>query len=212
MVRCVWILIALLTPLVAAPITVTITGNFGAPTGGTTVLDYQNYSIVYTIPDPHAPTNSMAIPGTWANAEYQVAAQLSIPGLSFSAIEPVGAGYYNQQPLGLWLNLMTFTGLPVGDFMVMTPLLTLDGSTLWNGFAGALGDPELMTVDHVPASARFFVEHNTATQGPIPLAVYDNGTAFISQTSAVPEPATSAFTAAALFVIAMAWRRFPRRR
>ena len=76
-----------------------------------------------------------------ALAEYQIPTLLSIPGLNFSVVNMVGAGYYNQQPLGLWLNLMTFTGLPVGDFMVMTPLQTFDGSTLWNGLAGVLGFP-----------------------------------------------------------------------
>jgi hypothetical protein len=206
MFRCFWILIALLTPVAATPITVVITGNFGAPTGGTTILDDQNYSIVYTIPDPHTPTNSMGIPNTWANAEYQVPTLLSIPGINFSALETVGAGYYDQQPLGLWLNLMTFTGLPVGDFMVMTPLQTLDGSTLWNGLAGALGDPDLTILGHVPASARFFVEQNTTNQGPTPLAVYERGTAFISQTSVVPEPATSGLTGTVLLAIGMVAR------
>ena len=195
----------------AAPITVVITGNFGAPTGGTTILDNQDYSIVYTIPDPHSPTNSMGIPNTWANADYQVPTLLSIPGLNFSVVNMVGAGYYNQQPLGLWLNLMTFTGLPVGDFMVMTPLQTFDGSTLWNGLAGVLGDPELTTLNHVPVSARFFVEQNTTNQGPIPLAFYENGTAFISQTPAVPEPVTSGLIAAVLLAIGMA-ARFSRKR
>lgn len=187
----------------ASPVTVVISGNFGPPAGGTTLLDNQDYSITYTIPDPHSPANSLGISNTWASAEYQVPTALSIPSLSFSVVTTVGAGYYNQQPLGLWLNLMTFTPVPQGDFMVMTPLQTLGGQPLWNGLAGALGDPELTALSNVPASARFFVEQNTPNQGPIPLAVYENGIAFISQTSAIPEPATFAAVAAALFALVM---------
>ena len=193
----------LLVPTLAAagPITVVISGNFGAPTGGSTILDNQNYSIFYTVPDPHSPTSTVAIPNTEVRVQYDVPTTLSIPGLNFSVTETVGAWYESQQPMGLWLNLMTFTGLPVGDFMVMTPLQTLDGTPLWNGLAGSLGDPELTEFSNVPVSARFFVEQNTTTDGPLPLAFYESGPATMAQIPAVPEP-SGLEECAALFVAA----------
>ena len=196
--RAIFLLLFLNSVVFSAPITVVINGNFGPPTGGTTVLDNQDYVITYTVPDPHTPTTAFGIPNTFVSAVYDVQAQLSIPGLNFSIINNLSAGYYNQLPLGLWLNLMTFTGLPVGDFMVLTPFQSLGGSPLWNGLADTLGDPELLPLVNAPSYARFFVEHNTLNQGPIPLAVYESGAAFISQTAPVPEPATLCLVAAGL--------------
>jgi hypothetical protein len=118
----------------AAPITVLISGNFGPGLGGSTVLDNQDYSIAYTIPDPHAPDSSFAT-GNVANATYQIPVQLSIPGLGVSIVNNLSADYRSDPStfptLGMWLNLMSFTGLPVGDFMVMTPLTTAT-EPLWN--------------------------------------------------------------------------------
>ena len=177
----------------AAPVTVVINGNFGPPTGGTTLLDNLDYTITYTVPDPHTPDSSFGNPDPafGANALYNVSAILSIPALKFSIVNAIQADYRSQQPLGLWLNLTTFTGLPVGDFMVMTPLQTRNGQPLWNGLAGPLGNPELGVLTAAPASARFFVEQNIPGDGALPLAVYDNGSASISQTTSIPEPATS---------------------
>jgi len=179
--------------LAAAPVTVVINGNFGPGSGGTTVLDNLDYSITYTVPDPHTPDSSFGNPDPTfgANALYNVLTVLSIPTLKFSVVNAIQADYRSQQPIGLWLNLTSFTGLPVGTFMVLSPLQMLNGQPLWNGLAGPLGNPELGQLTAAPASARFFVEQNIPGDGAIPLAVYDNGSAVISQTTSIPEPATS---------------------
>lgn len=203
------LLVVFATVVSAAPVTVLITGNFGPGSGGSTVLDNQNYSILFPIPDPHSPSASFSM-GAAANATYQVPVMLNIPGLGISISNFISADYRNDPStlptLGMWLNLTTFTGLPVGDFMVMTPLTTAAGP-LWNGLAGTLGTPEILPLNQAPAHARFFVEKNTPGQGPIPLAVYDAGTAFITQTSPAPEPGTIGLIVTGLLALAGATRR-----
>jgi len=66
-----------------------------------------------------------------------VKAQLTVPGIGLTVNNTIQAGYLNQLPQGKWLNVFSFTGLPVGDFMVMAPLQIASGE-LWNGL-GAWG-------------------------------------------------------------------------
>ena len=87
-------LFLLLTAVVsAALVTVLITGNFGPGQGGSTVLDNQDYSISYTILDPHTPASAFADPGNVANATYQIPVRLSIPSLGLSIVNRVAADY-----------------------------------------------------------------------------------------------------------------------
>jgi hypothetical protein len=184
-----WLFFA--TIVSAAPITVLIGGNFGSPTSGSTVLDNQNYSISFTVPDPLSPDMSGSF-GNAANATYHVPAQLSISGLGFSVTTTVDADYRSDPSttMGMWLNLFTFSAIPVaGEFMVMTPLTTI-GAPLWNGLAGALGTPEVFSLSSAPSYARFFVEQ-PGPMGPIPVAVYEDQTSSITQTI-VPEPSSMA--------------------
>lgn len=200
--------LAITSTVCAGPIVFSMSGTFGQANGTPTVLDNQDYFINFVIPDPHSPARVFDNPIAQIGATYPVIAQLAIPGLNFVTQNLIEAGYNSQQPLGLWLNLSTFTGLPVGDFMVATPVQVF-GTPLWNGVAGALGTPELNVFTNAPAHARFFIEQNTPNQGAIPIAVYESA-AVISQLAPgggqVPEPGSMATVGAALLGVLM-WRR-----
>jgi len=204
MFRIVTAIIVVLSPLAFAdPIQVTLSGNFGAPSGTSTVFDNQNYSVTYTIADPHSPTSFFDAPGGVGQIEaiYDLQAVLSVPGIGFSVASPVEVEYFNQAPLGLWLNIGVFRPLPVGDFLIMTPFQTLSGAPLWNGLAGARGTPEIYPLTGEAGSARWFLEQNT-----LPLAVYASGTSAITA-APVPEPSAAALLAGSLFVLAYMRRR-----
>jgi hypothetical protein len=178
---------------VTAPVTVAINGNFGPPSG-TTLLDNLNYSMTYTVPDPHTPDNSFGNldPAFASAAIYDVSAALSIPTLNFSVVKPIRVEYFSQQPFGQWLSVtMTGLGFPVGDFFIwLFPVRTLNGQPLWNGLAGPLGNPELELLTAAPARAPFWALQSIPGDGSGPIAFYENGSASISQTTSTPEPAT----------------------
>jgi hypothetical protein len=202
MLRSSFVLAAVCT-LAAAPIDVTISGNFGRPSSGSSLFDQQNYFITYTIPDPHSPTRFFDAPGGTGQIEaiYDVLGTLAVPDLALTVISPVEVGYENQAPLGLWLNIGVFSPLPVGDFLLLTPFQTVVGAPLWNGLTGARGVPEINVLNAQPGTARFFLEQNTPNQGPIPLAVYE-GPATISAVS-IPEPTGLALMLVGLAVFAL---------
>lgn len=210
MSRMVMALLVVLAPLMLADsITVTLSGNFGASSGTLTVFDQQNYSVTYTIPDPHSPTRFFDAPGGIGqiSAIYDVLGRLSVPGIGFSIVSPVEAVYNNQAPLGLWLNLGVFRPLPMGDFLVMTPFQTLGAAPLWNGLAGARGTPDITLLNGEPGSARWFLEQNSAL-GPIPIAVYESRAAITAaSTTAVPEPRSIALAAVGLIALICGLRR-----
>jgi hypothetical protein len=201
-------LLAGLSVMSASSIGVTISGNFGPSSAGSSVLDNRSYFINFTIPDPHSPTMIVDAPGAQVSATYHVSASLDIPGLGVAVTKALDVSYVKQAPLGIWMNIFTFTGLPVGDFMVLTPLQTISGIPLWNGLAGSLGQPEISLLNGEPASARFFVEQNTPNMGPIPIAIYDHGTATITSLSAGSVPESSTLTIMPFVVLGLAcWRR-----
>jgi hypothetical protein len=210
MLRSLWLFafLALSSRAVASPVAVTLFGNLGAPAGSSTLFDNQNYQISFTIPDPHAPTTVFEPIGGvgQTSAAYRVPARLSVPGIGLELMNPVDVIYNSQEPVGNWMNIMTFTGLPVGDFMVVTPVRTLSGVLLWNALAGSLGTPEITLLNAEPAYARFFLEQNTPNIGPVPIAVYENGASAITAME-IPEPATVLLVGAGLLTV---WRA-PRR-
>ncbi|MEO8132199.1 MAG: hypothetical protein ABI822_34200, partial [Bryobacteraceae bacterium] len=150
---------------VASPIAVTLSGNFGAPDFGTSIFDNQNYSINFLILDPASPSSAICCAGQ-IEADYSVLAHFEVPGIGFSLNTPVQASYVNQLPLGKWLNIFSFTGLPVGDVMVLTPL-QINSGELWNGLAGPFGTPVINPLNSAAGTARFFLEQST-NQGLIP--------------------------------------------
>jgi hypothetical protein len=143
--------------------------------------------------------------GGQTEADYAVLAELQVPGLGLTLDRNVTVGYIYQLPLGQWINIFSFTGLPVGDFMVVTPLQVNSGQ-LWNGLAASLGTPVITPLSNAPGTARFFLEQNTSNQGPIPIAIYDQGAMTITA-AAIPEPQTLWLCSGGLLLIVMTYRR-----
>jgi hypothetical protein len=129
---------------------------------------------------------------------------LAVPGIGLSLDDAVQAQYISQSPLGKWLNIFSFTGLPVGDLMVLTPF-QINSGDLWNGLAGALGTPGITLLNDTPGTARFFLEQSTG-MGLIPIAVYPNGVVTITAAE-VPEPAPVWLLAVALLALALISRK-----
>jgi hypothetical protein len=192
--KCLIILLAV-APAFAGPIAVTLSGNFGAPQGGSSVFDNQNYSVSFLIPDQSLPSATTCCVAQ-ISATYDVNARLGVPGIGVALDAAVQVTYNSQLPLGKWLNIFTFTGLPVGDFMVLTPFQVNSGE-LWNGLAGTLGTPEITLLNGAPGTGIWHLEQNTPNMGPIPIAGYANGAMTITA-SEVPEPAPVWLLAAAL--------------
>src|SRR5438045_6532479 len=127
-----FLLIALAAaPVFSTPISVTLSGNFGVPQSGSSLFDNQNYSLNFLIPDPSSPSATTCCLAQ-ISATYNVNAQFAVPGLGLSVANAVQVQYNNQLPLGKWLNTFSFTGLPVGDFLVLTPF-QINSGELWNG-------------------------------------------------------------------------------
>jgi len=187
-------------PVFGGPIAVTISGNFGAPIGGSSVFDNQNYSVQYVIPDD-ASTSSTVCCVAQISANYDVIAHFAVPGIGLAVDNAVEVQYNSQLPLGKWLNIFSFTGLPVGDFMVLTPA-GINSGELWNGLAGPLGTPAITPLNDAPGSGIWHLEQNTPNMGPIPIAVYSGGPMTITATPATqtPEPNLTWLVAGALAV------------
>ncbi|SRR6266849_4191183 len=128
---------------------------------------------------------------------------LAVPGIGWSLDDAVQAQYISQLPLGKWLNISSFTGLPVGDLMVLTRF-QINSGDLWNGLAGVLGTPGITPLNDTPGTARFFLEQSTG-MGLIPIAVYPNGVVTITAAE-VPEPAP-VLLAVALLALALISRK-----
>jgi hypothetical protein len=186
-------------PALADSVALTITGNFGAPTSGSSVFDNQNYSVSFLIPDTASPASTTCCMFN-ISATYNVNATLVVPGLDLSINDPIQAQYEDEAPIGQWLNIGNFGGLPVGSFMILTPF-QIDSGELWNGLAGALGTPVINPLDDTPGSGFWRLEQDTS-MGPIPLANYENSVATIS-VAEVPEPALVCQLAAALFALGL---------
>ena len=198
------LVVSTVAPAFAGSVSVTLSGNFGAPLpGGSSVFDNQNYLVSFLIPDPASPTTTTCCLAQ-ISATYNVNAHMSVPGIGLSLDNLVQVTYNSQLPLGKWLNIFTFTGLPVGDFMVMTPF-QINSGELWNGLAGASGTPVLTPLDNAPGAGRWFLEQNTSNMGPIPMAIYE-GAATITAAE-VPEPAQAWLLAASLLALALSRRK-----
>lgn len=192
--RFLWIVLAV-APAFAEPIAVTLVGNFGAPQSGSSLFDNQNYTVTFIIPDQSSPSATTCCAGQ-ISATYDVNTQFAVPGIGLSLANAVQVQYNSQLPLGEWLNIFSFTGLPAGDFMVLTPF-QLNSSDLWNGLAGPLGTPMITLLNNAPGSGIWHLEQNTSA-GPIPIAVYATGPMTITAATAVPEPASAWLLAGAL--------------
>jgi hypothetical protein len=197
-----WLFIALAalaaTPAFGGSIAVTISGNFGAPQGGSSVFDDQNYSINFLIPDDASPSSTICCLAQ-ISATYDVSAHLAVPGIGLALDNVVQVEYNSQLPLGKWLNIFSFTGLPVGDFMVLTPFQINTGD-LWNGLAGPLGTPAITPLNGAAGAGTWHLEQNTPNMGPIPIAVYSGGPMTITAAAPaqVPEPSLTWLVAGAL--------------
>src|ERR1700730_5949650 len=85
-------------PTFGSPIAVTLSGNFGAPQGGSTVFDNQNYSINFLIPDPSSPSATTCCLAQ-ISATYNVNAHLGVPGIGLALDDAVQVQYNSQLPL-----------------------------------------------------------------------------------------------------------------
>jgi hypothetical protein len=197
----------------AGPVAVTINGNFGAPQSGSSIFDNQNYVIQFLIPEDASPAATTCCLAQ-TSATYDVNAHMAIPGAGVSLDNAVQVQYNSQLPLGQWMNIFSFTGLPVGDFMILTPFQIATGD-LWNGLAGALGTPEITPHNAAPGTGTWHVELNTPNQGPMPIAVYANGPVTLSAAQVpgaqIPEPAPVSLLAAALVAFGLLRSRTVRR-
>jgi hypothetical protein len=189
-----WIVLAA-APGFAEPISVTLSGNFGAPSGGSSIFDNQSYQVTFIIPDQSSPSGTTCCAAQIA-ATYDVNANLAVPGIGLSVNNVVQVTYVSQSPLGTWLNIFSFTGLPVGDSMVLTPLGVNSGD-LWNGLVEPLGTPMITLLDNAFGSGIWHLEENSSV-GPIPIAVYATGPVAVTAAAAVPEPASVWLLAGAL--------------
>ena len=175
-------------PAFGGPVLVTISGNFGSPSSGSSVFDNQNYSVQFLIPNDALPSSTTCC-AAQISATYDVSAHLAVPGIGLAVDNVVQAQYNNQLPLGKWLNIFSFTGLPVGDFMVLTPFQIFSGD-LWNGVVDPLGTPAITLLNGATGSGTWHLEQNTPNMGPIPIAVYSGGPMTITAAAPaqVPEP------------------------
>ena len=194
--------------LLAGPIAVTLSGNFGAPQGGSSIFDNQSYVVSFLIADPASPSQTTCCLGQMS-ATYDVTANLSVPGIGLSLNDPVQVQYNSQLPLGKWLNILGFTGLPVGDQLLLTPF-QINSGDLWNGLAGSAGTPVITLLNNQPGTGTWHLEQNSS-MGPLPIAVYSNGPMSISATE-VPEPIMARLLAPVILGLAALRVRASRRR
>jgi hypothetical protein len=210
------LLLCLAAQLLPGAVVVRIEGNFGPASGTSTVFDNQNYLVQFTIPDPASPASSAADPGTgFSRVDYTTSAALSVPGIGLSV--PLGAPNtieYIQSlgtsPFDNWMNIFQFYGLPVGGFMLATPVYSLSGAPLWNGLAPPL-TPAINQLNHEPVSALWRLQQIPNPGLPsIPLASYGAGVATITVQDA-PEPSSMVLVGAlcAGFVLVRATRLAP---
>jgi hypothetical protein len=174
-------------PVFADSIAVTLSGNFGAPQGGSSVFDNQNYIVSFLISDSASPSETTCCLSQ-ISATYDVTANLSVPGIGLSLDDAVQVQYNSQLPLGKWLNIFGFTGLPVGDQLLLTPFQVNSGE-LWNGLAGAFGTPVITLLNDEPGMGTWHLEQNSP-MGQLPIAFYPNGAVTITATE-VPEPGSA---------------------
>ena len=169
-------------PALADPVTVTISGNFGP--GGSSVFDNQDYTLNYLIPDSAMPSVTTCC-DFQISATYDVNAQLAVPGIGLTLDNAVQVVYNNRLPLGQWMFIIGFEGLPQGDLMLW-PIVQINSGDLWNGLAGPLGTPVINPLNNAPGTALWALEQ-FSPMGDLPIAGYD-GAVNITATS-VPEPA-----------------------
>jgi hypothetical protein len=188
------VLLCLTVQLLPGAVVVRIEGNFGPASGASTVFDNQDYLVQFTIDDPTSPASSSDNPGTgFSRVDYTTSAVLSVPGIGLSV--PLGMPNtieYTQSlgnlPFDNWMNIFQFYGLPVGDFMLVTPLYTLSGAPLWNGLAQP-GTPAINQFNHEPISALWRLQQIPGPGLPsLPIASYGSGVVTITvQDATVPE-------------------------
>jgi hypothetical protein len=194
--------------LAAAPVLVSVEGNFGPSDDVATVFDNQAYVASFPIPDPAHPQQQIAAPDIdFFSATYATIGSLSVPGIGLVTQEPVEVQFIEQGG-ATWMNIFAFRNVPVGDFILATPVETLSGAPLWNGLAGAFGTPALFVLDHEPAFAFWRLQQIPPGQpASIPLASYQIGTASIT-IAVVPEPSTAGLLPIGLAAMGIAFRCF----
>jgi hypothetical protein len=185
----------------AAPMLVTIEGNFGPSDGVVTVLDNEAYLVLFTITDPAHPHEQVAIPALdYFSVTYETTGSLSVPGVGFFTEQPIVVNFSSLAGSND-LEFFPFRSIPAGDFLLVNPLRTLSGTPLWNGQAGALGTPVIFPLDREPAFVFWrLTEFLPGLPIPAPLASYQEGTSLITIAN-VPEPSTSLLVGIALCAV-----------
>jgi hypothetical protein len=191
------VLLCFTVQLLTGGVVVRIEGNFGPASGTSTVFDNQDYLVRFTIDDVTSPASSSDDPGTgFSRVDYTTSAVLTVPGIGLSVPLGVPNTIEYTQSLGNvtfdnWMNIFQFYGLPVGDFMLVTPVYTLSGVPLWNGLAQP-GTPTINQFDHEPVSALWRLQQIPGPGLPsLPIASYGSGVATITvQDATAPEPSS----------------------
>lgn len=116
--------------LTAAPLYVSIEGNFGSPSGGSSWLDHQDYVLTYSIPNPGAPDlNSPP-----DRITYLVPVTLSVPSIGVIGSHAGQVAYFSGSTSAITIFGITGVPTPSDPFMI----LFLGAPTpVWNGNVGS---------------------------------------------------------------------------
>jgi hypothetical protein len=117
--------------------------------------------------------------------------------------DAVQVQYISQLPLK-WMNILVFTGLPVGDYMLLTGF-QIDSGELWNGLVDPLGTPAITPLRGAAGRGGFWAVEQNSPIGPIRIVSYASP---LTVTAAeIPEPAPVWMLGAAPFALALFQKR-----
>lgn len=128
----------LAVPAVAAPVSVQLAGNFGAPISGTSLLDNQNYFLSYSIPDPASPDFVFPM----IQISYRVPVYFSVPGLGVSGTHDGGVIFSTTRPGEI--DIGGIDGVPTPEAIFLLFSLNSGAVPLWNGDTAA---PDILSLN-----------------------------------------------------------------
>ncbi|MFN7922290.1 MAG: PEP-CTERM sorting domain-containing protein [Bryobacteraceae bacterium] len=197
---------ALAHTCLASPLAITLQGTLQRSGGPATVFDNQPYSVTFTIPDPALPVSGSVSPDLASRSVlYLTLGTLNVPGIGLSVTSPLQVQFIQDSSPALtfhqWMNIFQFQPLPVGDFMLLTPMYTIDGSPIWNGLADGLGTPSLSLLSAKQVYTLWRLQQIPGPGLPsLPLAGFESRADSLT-ISAIPEPSTLALTFLGLLAI-----------